>query len=98
MLGGGTAYAYFALGKFDASASACKRALILTPRYALALRTLAACLIKQGRPDEAAEIMREVLNIEPHLTLTKLRARSMQVEENIWNSFAAALRVAGLPE
>jgi TolB-like protein/tetratricopeptide (TPR) repeat protein len=98
ILGGGTASAYFAQGRFDEAASACKRALIMNPRYTLGLRTLAACLVKQARPDDAAEVMREVLNIEPHLTLTKLRARSMQIEENLWNDYAAALRLAGLPE
>jgi tetratricopeptide (TPR) repeat protein len=98
ILGGGTAFAYFAQGRFDEAASASKRALIMNPRYTLGLRTLAACLVKQARPDDAAEVIREVLNIEPHLTLTKLRARSMQIEENLWNDYAAALRLAGLPE
>lgn len=28
----------------------------------------------------------------------ELRARSMQIEENLWNDYAAALRLAGLPE
>ena len=42
--------------------------------------------------------MREVLNVEPQLTLTKLRARLMFMEEEIWHDYAAALRLAGLPE
>ena len=68
------------------------------PRYTGPLRNLVASLVKQGRLDNAAEVVREVLNIEPQLTLTKLRARSMYMEENIWNDYSAALRLAGLPE
>jgi hypothetical protein len=39
-----------------------------------------------------------VLNIEPQLTLTKLRGRLMFIEEKNWHNYAAALRLAGLPE
>jgi len=98
ILAGGTAFAYFAQGRFDDAVSAVKRALILNPRYTLALHMLAACLVKQGRLGDAAEVVRENLSIEPHLTLMKLRARSMQIEETLWNDYAAALRLAGLPE
>ena len=42
--------------------------------------------------------MREVLSIEPQLTVTKLRPRLMFIEEKIWNDYSAALRLAGLPE
>jgi hypothetical protein len=48
--------------------------------------------------NDAAEVIREVLNVEPQLTLTKLRARVMFIEEKIWHDYAAAMRLAGLPE
>jgi len=98
IIGGGTAFVYFTEGRFDEAVSAAKRALIQNPRFTVALRVLAASLVKQGRLDDAAEVVREVLNIEPQLTLTKLRARSMYMEENSWNDYSAALRLAGLPE
>ena len=68
------------------------------PRSAYALRFVAASLAKQGRLDHAAAAVREVLSIEPQLTVTKLRPRLMFIEEKIWNDYSAALRLAGLPE
>jgi hypothetical protein len=41
---------------------------------------------------------RGVLNVEPQLTLTKLRARLMFVDEKTWCKYSAALRLAGLSE
>jgi hypothetical protein len=66
------------------------------PRSAYALRFLAASLAKQGRLKHAAEAIREVLVIEPQLTLAKLRARLMFIEEEIWRDYSSALRLAGL--
>jgi hypothetical protein len=48
--------------------------------------------------NQAAEAIREVLAVEPQLTLTKLRARLMFIEEKVWRDYAAALHLAGLPE
>jgi hypothetical protein len=39
-----------------------------------------------------------VLDIEPQLTVTKLRGRLMTFPEDIWREYSAALRQAGLPE
>jgi TolB-like protein/cytochrome c-type biogenesis protein CcmH/NrfG len=94
----GMAHAYFKEGRFDEAASAAKKALNQNPRFTIALRLLAASLVKQGRLSNAAEVMREVISIEPQLTLTKLRARLMFMDENDWHIYSAALRLAGLPE
>jgi tetratricopeptide (TPR) repeat protein len=95
----GIAVAYFHEGRFDEAIAACRRALNLNPRQAGVLRTLAACLVKQGRQREAAEVARKVLEAEPQLTLTKLRARAMYLmNSELWNEFSAALRIAGIPE
>jgi TolB-like protein len=98
IIGGGTAYAYFAAGRYDESIAAANKALIQNPRFALALRFLAASLAKRGRRDAAAQAIREVLEIEPRLTLTKLRARSMFMDANAWKKYSEALRLAGLPD
>lgn len=92
------AWVYFVDGQFDQTISAAKKVLSQNPRSPYALRFLSASLAKQRRLDRAAEVMREVLNVEPQLTLTKLRARLMFMEEEIWHDYAAALRLAGLPE
>jgi len=96
--GGGTAYAYFQAGRFEEAVAAAKKALIQNPRFTVALRNLAASLVKQGRRQEAAEVMRELLSIEPQLTLSRLRDRMMNVEEKLWSDYSSALRLAGLPE
>ena len=92
------AFAHFVEGRFDEAATWAQKALAQNPRYAAGLRILAASLAKLGQRDKAAEAMREVLKLEPQLTLSKLRARSMHYEESVWNKLADGLRLAGLPE
>jgi tetratricopeptide (TPR) repeat protein len=75
-----------------------RKALIQNPRFALALRTLAASLARQGQIDEATAALRKNLDIEPGLTLTALRARLMFMDAGCWSRFAQGLRAAGLPE
>jgi TolB-like protein len=91
-------WAYFVQGQFNEAVRAAKKVLNQNSRSAYTLRILAASLAKQGRLNDAAAAIREALNIEPQLTLTKLRARKMFIEENIWRDYAAALRLTGLPE
>jgi TolB-like protein/tetratricopeptide (TPR) repeat protein len=92
------AWAYHVEGRYDESIAAAKKVLIQNPHSAYALRFLAASLAKLGRLGEAADAIGEVLNIEPQLTLTKLRGRLMFIDEKIWQRYAAALRRAGLSE
>ena len=92
------AWVYFVEGKFDRTISATKRVLDQNPRSPYALRFLSASLAKQGQVNHATDVMRKVQAIEPHLTLTELRTRLPYMEEEIWQNYSAALRVAGLPE
>jgi TolB-like protein/predicted nucleic acid-binding protein len=92
------AWAYHVGGQFEEAITAANKVLNQNPRSAYALRFLAASLAKQGRLKHAAEAIQEVLDIEPQLTLTKLRARLMFIEENVWSNYSAALRLAGLSE
>jgi TolB-like protein len=94
----GIAAAYLQAGRFDEAISACRRALDQNPRNTMVLRMLAASLVKQGRQSEAAHVAQQVLAIEPQLTLTKLLARGRYVEVKFANEYAAALRIAGIPE
>ena len=91
------AAAHFQAGRFDESISACRRALNQNPHNAMTLRQLAASLVRKGRQTEAAQAAREALAIEPQLTLTRLRARSM-VNAEFWSEYSAALRIVGIPE
>jgi hypothetical protein len=56
-------------------------------------------LARLGELDRAAEVIRQVLAIEPGLTISKMRARlHFWPEGGAWNKHAEALRLAGLPE
>jgi hypothetical protein len=39
-----------------------------------------------------------MLEIEPHLTLAKLRERLLGIDERVWSTVAEGLRLAGLPK
>ncbi|MGH8703088.1 MAG: winged helix-turn-helix domain-containing protein [Burkholderiales bacterium] len=92
------ALAHFVDGAYDQSALFAKKALAQNPRFAIALRLLAASLAKTGELDQAAETMKKVLEIEPQLTASKLRARLPFMPQSIWTNLAEGLRLAGLPE
>jgi TolB-like protein len=94
----GLAAAHFYEGRFDEAALWAQRALNHNPRFAVGLRMLAATLGRQGETDKAAAVMRELLYIEPDLTLTKLRARLMFLNDWCWSRYSDGLRRAGLPE
>jgi TolB-like protein len=91
------AWVHIIAGQYDKAISVAEKVLNQNPHSAHALRMLAASLAKQGRLNEGAAALREALNIEP-ITLTKLRARLMFVDEGVWRDYAAGLCLAGLPE
>ena len=92
------AWAYFVDGQFDKATSACKKVLNQNPYSGYAPRFLAASLASQGKMTDAALVAQDAIGIEPNLNLEKLRARLMFIEENIWQNYAGALRLAGFPE
>jgi TolB-like protein/class 3 adenylate cyclase len=98
ILNGNMAFAHFVEGRFDEAASYAQKALAQNPRHTPLLRWLAASLAKLEQRDKAAEAVRELLKLEPQLTISKLRARTMYYEESVWNKYADGLRLAGLPE
>jgi hypothetical protein len=42
--------------------------------------------------------MREVLKIEPDLTISTLQARKSDMDDRVWKTYSADFRRAGLPE
>ena len=75
-----------------------ENALIRNPRFSHALRIRAAGLAREGKVGEAAAVVRQILDIEPDLTVTRLRTRLMFMDESCWSRYALGLRAAGLPE
>jgi TolB-like protein len=94
----GMAATHFYEGRFDEAVLWAQKALNHNPRFAIALRFLAASLARQGEADKAEAVVREILDIEPELTLTKLRARLMFLSDWCWCRYSEGLRSAGLPQ
>jgi Flp pilus assembly protein TadD len=92
------AFAHMVAGQFKEAVGCANRALAHNPRFTRTLRVLAASLARLGRMDSAAQVMQELLKIEPHLTLTKLRWRLRHMDKSALNQFSESLRLAGLPE
>jgi len=95
---GGMAYAHYQQGEFEEAVAWAQKALADNPRSSGALWFLVAALGKLGEKEKAAAAMAEVLKIEPGLTLSLLRARSMYTREDVWLKNAEGLRLAGMPE
>jgi TolB-like protein/cytochrome c-type biogenesis protein CcmH/NrfG len=94
----GLAMAYFTSEQFAESVIWSKKALAQNPRSAVALRLLAAALARLGQKEQANDAVRELLKIEPQLTISGLRARMRMLEAAVWARFSEGLRLAGLPE
>jgi hypothetical protein len=68
------------------------------PRSTIALRFLAGSLARLGHMERAANVLQDMLKIEPQLTLAKLRSRLVGIDEGVWSKVADGLRLAGLPD
>jgi hypothetical protein len=62
------------------------------------LRALAIAQVQLGRIDEARATGRELLHLEPRLTVTKYLERSPASAYETGRVWAEALRTAGVPE
>ena len=61
------------------------------------LRTLAAAQVMAGRVEEARKTVQKLIALEPHLTVSSFKERYPGRDSPQADSFAAALRTAGLP-
>ena len=73
-------------------------ALVQNRRFAVALRVLAVALVKVGEHDRATVVVRELLAIEPELTISRFFGRIPVPLDSMARAYAEALRAAGLPE
>jgi TolB-like protein/Flp pilus assembly protein TadD len=92
------ALAHFVAGQFDLAIASARKALAQNPRFAPTLRVLAASLARLGDIDGAGRAVRELLGLEPHLTVQILRARMAHMDDSALGPFMEALRIAGLPD
>jgi TolB-like protein/Flp pilus assembly protein TadD len=75
-----------------------ERALAQNRRFAVALRVVAVALVRLGEQDRARQAVRELLEIEPELTISGFFARIPVPLESMAKAYADALKTAGLPE
>jgi TolB-like protein/Flp pilus assembly protein TadD len=73
-------------------------ALTQNRRFAAALRVLIVALVKIGRNDRAGAIARELLDIEPELTISGFFKRIPFPRDTMATTYVEALRSAGVPE
>jgi TolB-like protein len=92
------ALAHFVAGEFAKAAICAERALAQNARFAPTLRVLAASRARLGESNAATIAVRELLNLEPQLTLKKLRMRLRHMPENTLKTFLEALHEAGVPD
>lgn len=62
---------YWQMGEHEKSLADCETALRLNPRHYGALQGKGVCLIKQGKVEDAARVLRSALKISPHDPLTR---------------------------
>ena len=74
-----------------------ERALAQNQRFAVALRVLTVARIRLREPDKAALAMRELLAVEPELTVSGFFARIPFPIERMAKTYAESLKAAGLP-
>jgi TolB-like protein len=91
------AVAFFAVGRFDEAVTWSERAVTQNRRFVVALRVLASALAKLGQRERAADVVQEILKIEPQLTVSALRA-NLTWDDGFRNKYCDGLRLAGLPE
>ena len=75
-----------------------EQALTRNRRFAVALRVLIVALVKLDQKDRAGLIARELLAVEPELTISGFFKRIPFPRDAMATAYAEALRVAGVPE
>jgi tetratricopeptide (TPR) repeat protein len=92
----GIALAHFLADQHDEASSWAERALRARQGYPGALRVAAASNALAGRLEEARRAIGRLRQLEPALRISNLRSPSLRAEDHA--KFAAALRIAGLPQ
>jgi adenylate cyclase len=94
----GLAAAHLAAGRYEEAIEWADRSLAAQPNYRPALRMRVICCVYLDRNDEARDWLGRLLELEPGLTIARLKARVPQVSSVFLGRYDDALREAGLPE
>jgi adenylate cyclase len=89
--------AHYINGNYDEAIAWGRKAAQHNARLTSNLRVLAASLVAVGKTDEAAEVARQLLAVEPRFGLRAFAART-PLRGAILDTFVDRLRAAGLPD
>lgn len=93
-----TAFAHFVAGRYEQAWPLADAASYSQPHYLSGIRIAAASNAMAGRGDAAREHIGRALRLDPGLRLSNLADRVGRIRTEYFASYAAALRLAGLPE
>jgi TolB-like protein len=92
------AVASLAAGQNEAALIHARRSLEANPVFTPGLTTLALCLVRLGRSEEARAAVRRMIEIAPDTRVANLQERYLFANGLGFDRVVADLRVAGLPE
>jgi tetratricopeptide (TPR) repeat protein len=91
------ATAYLSAHQFDRALEAAKRSLRANRTHTSTLRALLVAQWQLGKAEEARETVRELLRLDPKLTVSSWLERSPSAAYAIGQEWAGVFRAAGLP-
>jgi TolB-like protein/class 3 adenylate cyclase len=95
----GIAFAYLYMRRFEEAAEWADRSFNRDPRFVPVLRVKLVACAHSGRIEEARYCLRQVLELQPELTVARLTDYpAMTVSPEILGLFSDGFRKAGLPE
>jgi TolB-like protein len=94
----GLAAAHFAAGRYEDAIEWADRALAAQPDYRPALRTRVISCVYRQRIDEARDWLARLLEVDPGLTIARVKASAPPFQTELLNRYIEGLRKAGLPE
>lgn len=89
-------FAYYMARDYENALIAAKKTIAVHPKSLSALRVLAATYVEMDRMDDAKEIARQILEINPEFTISSIRNAPFQHDSDR-ERYYAALHKAGLP-
>jgi TolB-like protein len=95
---GAMAIAAIADEKYPDALQWAEKALMQNQRFAVALRVLIVALVRLGQQDRGGIIARELLDVEPELTISGFFKRIPFPRGAMAANYAEALRAAGVPD
>jgi tetratricopeptide (TPR) repeat protein len=98
MIESGISHARYHRREFAESLAFARKALSGNPRLSSALVMQVASLGMLGEKAKAAAALIDARKLDPDPTISKLRARAMFSQEQVWREIAEGLRRAGMPE